>query len=317
MVLAGHSGLKAVIFDVDGTLVDSERDGHRVAFNRAFEEAGLPDRWGVERYGELLEITGGQRRLSAYLADQGMPEGRRAALARSLHERKTEIFAEMARGGGIPPRPGVTALLAELDRAGVRVAVATTGSDAWVYPLLDRLFGRDRFEVVVTRRDTSRLKPDPEAYRIALERLGLEPPAVLAIEDSRNGLQAAKATGLRCVVVVNGFTERQDLHEADLVLGDFGTPGEPAAVLADPHRVDPPGRLDADTLRRLSEVGPRRARRGEELAAAARRLSFALGGVETSEARASALERLAEMHASGAVSEEDFLREKRRLSRGV
>src|SRR5918997_2011568 len=104
---AAGARLEAVVLDVDGTLVDSERDGHRVAFNRAFEEAGLSDRWDVERYGELLEVTGGKRRLKAYFEQQGMPEDEREELAGRLHARKTELFTEMAKRGEIEARPGV------------------------------------------------------------------------------------------------------------------------------------------------------------------------------------------------------------------
>lgn len=249
------SGLPAVILDVDGTLVDSERDGHRIAFNRAFEEAGLPDRWGVELYGELLDVTGGERRINAYLEGQEMPAEERLGLASRLHARKTEIFTDMARQGEIAPRPGVPELLDELESAGMRLAVATTGTITWVHPLLDRLFGLDRFEVVVTSDEAPERKPDPSAYRIALERLAVSRGAALAVEDSRNGLRAAKSAGLACVVVVNDYTRDQDFDEADLVLDGFGEPEAPASVLADPHRLDPPGRLDSETVRRLAAGG--------------------------------------------------------------
>jgi HAD superfamily hydrolase (TIGR01509 family) len=243
--------LEAIVFDVDGTLVDSERDWHRVAFNQAFEEAGLPDRWDVERYGELLEITGGDRRLKAYFADQGRSEEEAAELARRLHPRKTEIFAEMCRNGDFDPRPGVAELIAELEKAGVRLAVATTGTGAWVHPLLENLFGQDRFEVVVTADEAPIRKPDPSAHLMALERLGLAPAVAPTIEDSRNGLRAAMAAGLQCAIVVNDYTRHQDFAGADLVLDGFGGNGGPARVLDDPHGLEPPGRLDVATLRRL------------------------------------------------------------------
>jgi HAD superfamily hydrolase (TIGR01509 family) len=251
---AGNNGLAAIVFDVDGTLVDSERDGHRVAFNRAFEEAGLPDRWDVELYGELLEITGGDRRIKAYFQRRGMPEDEAAELARRLHPRKTEIFAEMARRGEIEPRPGVRELLSELEDAGVRLAVATTGTGAWVHPLLDQAFGAGRFEVVVTADEAPVRKPDPSAHLLAVERLGLADAASAApaIEDSLNGLQAAKAAGLACVIVVNDYTREQDFEAADLVLDGFGPPGPLAAILSDPRELSPPGRLDVGTLRRLA-----------------------------------------------------------------
>jgi HAD superfamily hydrolase (TIGR01509 family) len=251
----GLGTLQAVVFDVDGTLVDSERDGHRVAFNRAFEEAGLPDRWDVELYGELLEITGGDRRIKAYFERRGTPADESAELARRLHPRKTEIFAQMARNGDFEPRPGVAELIAELETADVRLAVATTGTGAWVHPMLEHLFGAERFEVVVTADEAPVRKPDPSAHLLAVERLGLEAAQAPAIEDSLNGLQAAKAAGLACVIVVNGYTYEQDFTRADLVLDSFGGPDADARVLSDPLALAPPGRLDVETLRRLAAAG--------------------------------------------------------------
>ncbi len=248
----GGDRLQAVVLDVDGTLVDSERDGHRVAFNRAFEEAGLPDRWDVERYGELLAVTGGERRINAYFEEQGMPEDQREELASRLHARKTEIFTQMASEGEIEARPGVSELIDELEDAGVRLAVATTGTRKWVEPLLDRLFGLERFDAVVASDEAPERKPDPMAHQMALERLGLRASAAPGIEDSANGLRAAKSAGLACVVVVNDYTREQDFHDADLVLDGFGRPDAPVDVLADPHGLEPPGRLDVDTLRRLA-----------------------------------------------------------------
>jgi HAD superfamily hydrolase (TIGR01509 family) len=252
----GGGGLEAIIFDVDGTLVDSERDGHRVAFNRAFEEAELPDRWDVELYGELLEITGGDRRIKAYFEGRGMPADESAELARRLHPRKTEIFAAMARNGDFEPRPGVVELIGDLEDAGVRLAVATTGTGAWVHPMLENLFGAGRFEVVVTADEAPVRKPDPSAHLLALERLGLAAAQAPAIEDSLNGLQAAKAAGLACAIVVNDYTRDQDFEAADLVLDSFGGPDAEARVLSDPHALAPAGRLDVDTLRRLARAQP-------------------------------------------------------------
>ena len=250
----GGQRLEAVVLDVDGTLVDSERDGHRVAFNKAFEEAGLPDRWDVDRYGELLEVTGGKRRLMAYFEEQGMPEDEREELAGRLHARKTEIFTEMARDGEIKARPGVLELLDELRDAGVRLAVATTGSREWVDPLLDRLFGIDRFEVIVGGDEVPDRKPDPAAHLMAVEALGVPGAAAPAVEDSAVGLEAAKAAGLACAVVVNDYTREQDFAAADVVLDGFGLPDSPAEVLSDPHDVGPPGRLDAGTLRAIASA---------------------------------------------------------------
>ena len=213
--------MDAVIFDVDGTLGDTERDGHRVAFNLAFEELGLAYRWDVETYGKLLEITGGRRRLHAYLEGQGMAQVERDDVVPRLHTRKTERFQELVADGRIEPRPGATALLDGLEGAGVRLAVATTGSRAWVEPLLERLFGPGRFSPVVTGDEAPVRKPDPSAYLQALEGLGLTASSVLAVEDSNNGLVAARAAGLACVVVANDYTAEHDFHGAALVVDTF------------------------------------------------------------------------------------------------
>lgn len=224
--------MQAVIFDVDGTLVDSERDGHRVAFNLAFEEFGLPHRWDVEPYGRLLDVTGGQRRLHTYLEGQNMGGDERDDLVPRLHARKTELFQELVANGCIDARPGAGELLDDLEEAGTRLAVATTGSRAWVEPLLERLFGLDRFSPVITGDEAPVRKPDPSAYLAALQGLGLPAPAVLAVEDSANGLVAARAADLRCVVVVNNYTRDHDLAGANLVVDSFE-------------------QLDVDTLRQL------------------------------------------------------------------
>ncbi|HET9051342.1 MAG TPA: HAD-IA family hydrolase [Candidatus Dormibacteraeota bacterium] len=237
----------AVAFDVDGTLVDTERDGHRVAFNRAFSELGVDRTWDVEHYGRLLAIPGGRRRLDHDLAAAGLPETERADLVVRLHERKTELFVEMAESGLLTPRSGVTALIDGLRAAGARLGVATTGSGAWVHQLLDRLFP-DRFDEIVTSDEAPRLKPHPQAYTVVLQRLGVAPDACVAIEDSAAGLRAACGAGLRCAVVVNGYTRDQALQAADLVVDGF----EPtAAVLADPHGLHPRRGLDVETVLRL------------------------------------------------------------------
>jgi HAD superfamily hydrolase (TIGR01509 family) len=244
--------LSAVVFDVDGTLVDSERDGHRVAFNQAFEEFGLPYRWDEDLYGRLLRVTGGQRRIDGYLAEQGVAEDERARLAPALHRHKTEILKWMVAEGRIEPRPGVTRLLAELADRGCRLAVATTGSRGWVDQLLERVLSPASFEVVVTGDEVTARKPDPEAFVTAVDRLGTTTADTVVVEDSHEGLLAARSAGLACVVVTNGYTSDHDLAAADLVLDGFGEPGRPARVVADPHRTGCRGVLDAAVLERLT-----------------------------------------------------------------
>ena len=245
------SELKAVIFDVDGTLVDSERHGHRVAFNRAFEAFELPYTWNEDLYGELLHTTGGRRRIEGYLLDQGVAEAEAAELAPALHERKTELLEEMVDGGMIELRPGAARLVRELAAAGVARAVGTTGSRRWVERLLRHTLGDVDWDVIVAGDDVTNRKPDPEVFTTALEELGEEAGGVVVIEDSAEGLEAARAAGLCCVVVVNGYTADHDLAGAHLVLDGFGEPGAPATVLADPRGTGCDGILTAGLLRTL------------------------------------------------------------------
>ncbi len=240
--------LGAVILDLDGTLVDSERYGHRVAFNMVFERRGLPDRWEEDYYGELLKITGGKERLRRHLRERGVSEDELEDLVPELHAKKNEAFLELVDQGRIPPRPGAARLLDELEEREVRMAIATTGSREWVDPLIEKLFGRDRFEEIVAGGDVPDKKPDPAVFEILLERLGLGPSETLAVEDSSNGLRAAKAAGLPCLIVVNDYTQDEDFEAADLVLDGFGEEQRPAKVLYNPLSVEFDGLVRTEVL---------------------------------------------------------------------
>lgn len=215
--------LRAVIFDVDGTLVDSERDGHRVAFNAAFAEAGLPDRWEVEQYGKLLKVAGGAQRLAFWFEQQGRPAEEARELAHRLHRTKTRIMRQMAADGQIRARPGARELIERLRSHGVRLHVATTGTRAWVEPLLKHAFG-EPFDTVTTGTEVPVLKPSPAVYLDVLIQTGLSPDHAVAVEDSSNGVRSAVAAGLRCVAAQNAYTRTDDLSAAVLVADGLDDP---------------------------------------------------------------------------------------------
>ncbi|MBQ0935316.1 HAD-IA family hydrolase [Ideonella paludis] len=197
------SELQCLLWDVDGTIAETERDGHRVAFNRAFAQAGLDWGWDERRYGALLHITGGRERILADMADrEGVPRDpvAREELALRLHRLKNKLYAALVDEGGIQARPGVLGLMREARAAGVRQGIVTTTSRSNVQALLGRLLGADWqawFEIVVCGEDTQRKKPDPEAYVQALQALGLEADQAVAMEDSGPGVAAALAAGLQ------------------------------------------------------------------------------------------------------------------------
>lgn len=198
--------LKALIWDVDGTLAETERDGHRVAFNQAFEQHGLPWRWDEAHYGQLLRITGGRERLLHDMAQHRQAEvapAEREALARELHPIKNHRYGLLVRAGRLQPRPGVLALIEQARAQGLRQAIATTTSRSNVEALLGGMFGRhwqSYFDAVVCGEDVARKKPDPEAYVRALAQLGLQPHEAIAIEDAEPGWLAARSAGLRVLL---------------------------------------------------------------------------------------------------------------------
>lgn len=198
--------LEAVLWDVDGTLAETERDGHRVAFNQAFEALGVPWRWSERRYGELLSVAGGRERLLHDMSGQsGAPSGAKArqALAQQLHRLKNERYARIVLEGRMRLRPGVAELMADCVRAGVRMGIATTTSRANVEALLAQHLGsgwRARFAAIVCAEDAARKKPDPQVYEAALAALGLSAAQVIAVEDSPAGIEAAQRAGVTCIV---------------------------------------------------------------------------------------------------------------------
>lgn len=237
------SELSCLLWDVDGTLADTERDGHRVAFNMAFEEAGLERRWDVPSYGILLSVTGGKERIQFDIERGDMPAMPYEQIA-ALHARKTELYQQLIAEGRIPLRPGVRRLLEEAHAAGILLGVATTTTPAALDALIEHSLGAewfDRFAVLAAGDIVPAKKPAPDIYEYAMEELGVDPSQTLALEDSGNGWKAARAAGLKCVVTVNDYTRDQDFSGADLVVSEFGEPdGQAVDVLANPHQFQMP-----------------------------------------------------------------------------
>jgi len=219
--------IQALIFDVDGTLAETERDGHRPAFNAAFADCGLDWHWNESLYGELLTITGGKERMRHY-AETYAPEIAARPdvddLIRRLHATKTAHYVRLVGEGRLPLRPGVSGLIAEARATGIRLAIATTTSPENVTALLDASLApgsADWFEVIGAGDVVAAKKPAPDIYHWVLDRLALPASACLAIEDSENGLRAALGAGLRCLVTTGNYTQDQDFSGATAVLGEL------------------------------------------------------------------------------------------------
>jgi HAD superfamily hydrolase (TIGR01509 family) len=233
--------IEALIFDCDGVLVDTERDGHRVGFNRAFAEFGIDAEWSVELYARLLLVAGGKERMRAYFDEFGWPEdkvaehGGKDELIAALHKTKTAITAGLVSEGALPLRPGIERIVDEAIAGGVRLGVCTTSNPKFIDAVLD-LLGPDRkakFEFVHAGDCVSRKKPDPEIYQLAQASLGLPPRQCVVIEDSRNGLLAAKGAGFPCLITTSTYTVDEDFGEADKVVPELGDPPDIRVTLAD------------------------------------------------------------------------------------
>ncbi len=245
--------LQALVWDVDGTLAETEDLGHRIAFNQAFEEAGLTWRWDSALYGELLRVTGGKERLLAWwrrVDPAGAATPAAAATIRHLHERKTAHYLALLERGAVALRPGVHRLMEEASRQGLRQAIATTTTPDNVTRLLAVTLGAanaGRFEVIGAGDVVAHKKPAPDIYHWVLERLALPAGACLAIEDSGAGACAARAAGLPVVVTRSRYTARDDV---DTVLAELDGLGEAAAPAhGRVHGRDWRGVVDVDTLR--------------------------------------------------------------------
>ncbi|MCF6211648.1 MAG: HAD family hydrolase [Gammaproteobacteria bacterium] len=252
------SELKALLFDVDGTLADTEKDGHRVAFNRAFADASLDWDWTPELYGQLLAVTGGKERMRYYLSDFNREFEAPAdldAFIRSLHAAKTEHYTRLLAEGAIPLRPGVRRLLDEARGAGLRMAVVTTTTPANVEALLIHAIAPNAmgwFEVIAAGDIVPAKKPAPDIYLWAMNKMNLTPTDCIAFEDSRNGILSSCGAGVKTIITTNDYTRDDDFSDALIVLNQMGEPDQPFTVLA--GDAGDAACLDLDLVRCLHSV---------------------------------------------------------------
>jgi HAD superfamily hydrolase (TIGR01509 family) len=252
--------MKALIFDCDGVLADTERDGHLPAFNQTFREFGFPVQWSEAEYGVKLKIGGGKERMASlltpeFVAQAGLPSDPAAQkqLIGEMHKRKSAIYKDMVIAGCLPGRPGVRRLAADAADAGWALAVASTSAEESVRAVLEHTVGPDlasRF-LVLAGDIVPRKKPAPDIYLLTCETLGILPEEGIVVEDSRNGLEAANSAALRCLVTLSGYTRDEDMAEALLVVSDLGEPGAPLEVIANRSKARPGQYITRDDLEAL------------------------------------------------------------------
>ncbi len=227
--------LQAVIFDVDGTLADTERLGHRVAFNLAFADFGLDWNWDEDLYGKLLEVAGGKERIEFFL-NKFLTEfstSNPTEFITRLHAKKTELYVKLVHRGDLPLRTGIRELILSAIDNKIKIAIATTSTYTNVVTLLESQLGAkstEWFEVIAAGDVVADKKPAPDIYQYALDEMGLQAKDCIALEDSRNGLLSATGAGLKTIITTNGYTENEDFTKASLVVDKLGSPQDPFVV---------------------------------------------------------------------------------------
>lgn len=233
--------IEALLFDVDGTLADTERDGHRVAFNLAFEEQGLKWNWSIELYSDLLKVTGGKERISYYIKQYQPAQVPQIAendlniWIADLHKAKTKHYLNLLEQGAVPLRIGVERILRQAVAMKLRLAIATTTTLSNVTTLLKHTLGEESltwFEIIAAGDIVANKKPAPDIYLYVMEKMQLKPKQCLAFEDSDNGILSAQQADLNTIITVNDYTKNQKFTDALIVLDHLGSESTPMQKLA-------------------------------------------------------------------------------------
>jgi len=218
--------IKAIFFDQDGVIIDTERDGHRVSFNMTFKEFGFTDEWSVDYYHELLQIAGGKERMKHHAQTKGFSKPIQPEeldeLVKNMHKRKTALFVELIETGKLPLRPGIHRFMQEAMQAGLIIGVCTTSNEQAAHAIAYKVLTDIKFNFVLAGDIVSKKKPDPEIYNLALSKAGVKPEECMVIEDSRNGVLAGKAAGMHVVATTNVYTEKENLNDADIIVTCLG-----------------------------------------------------------------------------------------------
>ena len=235
--MASH--LKALIWDCDGVLAETEKDGHRVAFNCIFEEEGWGIQWDVARYGEMLKVAGGKERMKAQINEPGFSLPRDVgdidAYVKGLHKRKTDLYMELVEQGKLPIRPGVQRIMREAHQRGVRLAIASTSNVRGV-TLIAKQMGEEIFgwiEHICAGDMAKKKKPAPDIYNLAIQKLGITPDQALVIEDTGHGVTAGVAAGCKVLVTRSEYSKGEDFPEAALQVDSLGDSAHDGGVTVD------------------------------------------------------------------------------------
>jgi HAD superfamily hydrolase (TIGR01509 family) len=212
--------MRALIFDVDGTLADTERQGHLPACNEAFATLGYPVQWTWEEFKAMLPIPGNARRMRLALEQlipRRSPIDIDAAVA-PLADLKRRLYVEKY-AATVPLRPGIARLIQEAISRNVRLAIVSTSDEEQIQALLQRRLpeAARHFNPILGKAAGQKTAPDSPLYRRCLVALGIAPTETLVIEDSEIGLRAAQAAGLPCAVIYNDYTYGQNFAGAALV----------------------------------------------------------------------------------------------------